>query len=67
MKNHQEEKRSSKQKPVRDLGTYIVIGFAIGALVGIVTDNLVLWMSTGMCLGIVIGAISGMRAPRNQE
>ncbi len=53
------EKQEQKKKRVMDLGTYMVIGFIIGLLVGSATGNLVLWAGTGMCVGILIGAISG--------
>jgi len=53
------EKKEQKKKKVMDLGTYIVIGFIVGLLIGSATGNLILWAGTGMCLGILIGAISG--------
>ena len=67
MSNQQKENQPTKQKQAKDLGTYIVIGFMLGALVGIVTGNLTLWMGTGMCLGIVVGAIAGIRTQQGQE
>jgi len=54
------EKKEQKKKKVMDLGTYIVIGFIVGLLIGSATGNLILWAGTGMCLGILIGAISGV-------
>jgi hypothetical protein len=36
-----------------------VIGFILGLLVGSATGNLTLWTGTGICLGILIGALSG--------
>jgi hypothetical protein len=55
------EKRVQHQKRAKDLGTYIVFGFLVGLLVGSATGNLTLWTGTGICLGILIGAISSAR------
>ncbi|MFN2233343.1 MAG: hypothetical protein ACK2U1_03880 [Anaerolineales bacterium] len=59
MKNQEKKNQPVKAKKSKDLATFMVAGLIIGALIGIVTDNLTLWMGTGMCLGIVIGALSG--------
>ena len=58
MKTEPEKKDQIKKKAL-DLGTYIVIGFILGLLVGSATGNLTLWTGTGICLGILIGALSG--------
>jgi F0F1-type ATP synthase assembly protein I len=67
MKNGKQQNQANKTEKARDLGTYIVNGFITGALIGIITDNLIRWMGTGMCLGIVIGAVSEMRTDQSKE
>jgi hypothetical protein len=67
MKNRKEQNQANKTEKIRDLGTYIVIGFITGALIGIITNNLTLWMGTGICLGIMIAAVSEMRTDQSKE
>ena len=63
MHSEYETKKLKRQK-IRDLGTWIVIGFVVGMLIGVVLDNLSFWAGLGICLGILIGAVDHMRAGR---
>jgi F0F1-type ATP synthase assembly protein I len=49
-------------------GYGIVIGVALGVLVGTATDNLPLWMVVGIALGVSVGAgVSLSRTRRDRE
>jgi len=67
MKNAKKPMMSGAGKKGQDLGAYIVSGFAIGALIGLILDNLVLGMGIGMCIGIVLGAIASSRTNPYKE
>ena len=54
------EGKQTNNKAV-DIGQWIVYGFIAGMLVGVVTDNLTLWIGIGMSLGILFGAIKSMQ------
>ncbi|HHJ99046.1 MAG TPA: hypothetical protein ENN10_03785 [Actinobacteria bacterium] len=47
-----------------DVGTAIVIGALVGLVIGTALGKLVLGMGVGMCLGIVVAALSNMRNDR---
>ena len=56
-KDPQEIKNNRKKQ---DIGMWIVYGFGIGAIVGLIFSDLVTGMLIGMSLGVVIGAIVNM-------
>ena len=56
-KDPQEMKNNKKKQ---DIGMWIVYGFGIGAIVGLIFSDLVTGMLIGMSLGVVIGAIVNM-------
>lgn len=64
MHSEHETQKTKNDNKIRDIGTWIVIGFIVGALVGAALDNLTLWTGMGICLGILIGSVDHMRVGR---
>ena len=52
--NHNSQNKNKK----KDLGMWIVYGFLIGTIAGIIFGNLQSGMVVGICLGVVIGAFA---------
>ncbi len=46
-----------KSRKYVDIGTYILMGFMVGAFIGSAMINITLWAGTGMCVGILIGSL----------
>lgn len=61
MSNENNTEGKKTDKKAVDIGQWIVYGFIAGMLVGVVTDNLTLWIGIGMSLGILFGAIKSMQ------
>jgi len=66
MRSEQESRQSTKVKQAKDIGEYLVIGFIVGAFIGAATGDIPKWAGLGMCLGILIGAISSMRKKEDE-
>lgn len=41
-----------------NMGTIIVLGAAVGIVLGVLLQNLVLWLCVGAGVGVVFGAVS---------
>lgn len=58
MDNMDTEQTTKNKNRKKDIGMWIVYGFMIGTIAGLVFGNLPTGMGIGICLGIVIGAIA---------
>ncbi len=58
---HLQKSETIKKEEV-DVGKYMVYGFMLGLLIGVITGDLTLWSGTGLCLGLVIGAVAQIRS-----
>jgi len=43
------------------------MGIAFGAVIGMLTDNIGLWIPIGLCLGIAVGASLPMAKGRSEK
>ncbi len=62
MKSEQNSQQSETTRKEVDVGQYMVYGFMIGLLIGVITGDLTLWSGMGLCLGLLIGAITQLRS-----
>lgn len=62
MKSEQSSQKTETTKKEDYVGQYMVYGFMVGLLIGVITDDLTLWSGIGLCLGLLIGAIAQLRS-----
>jgi F0F1-type ATP synthase assembly protein I len=63
MKTKQNSQKSETiEKKQVDVWQYMVYGFIVGLLIGVIADNLTLWSGTGLCLGLLIGSVAQLRS-----
>ena len=58
MNTEKDTQKRKNNKKKQDIGIWIVYGFSIGAIVGLIFGDLVTGMLLGMSFGVVIGAIA---------
>lgn len=61
MKSEQNSNRASNNKKGKDMGSFIVMGFLFGAMIGIITNNYAPWLVIGLSIGILVGAVYSLR------
>jgi uncharacterized membrane protein YfcA len=49
-----------------NMGTAIVLFTAAGIVLGALLQNVVLWLCIGSCVGVVLGAFSTNKRPRDK-
>ncbi len=58
--------KNRKMSDYWNMGMVIGLCAAVGIMLGALLQNVVLWLFIGACVGVVLGAVSANKKPRDK-